>query len=186
MEACKFINVGSSTAECKENFSGVANTLFLFLIEDLESAPVYDETKNEFTGASFKFKDGKYPVTIQMKPKSGKVTSSNNAGAGGFSVVYTGVVNKDMDKMAYLNRVANNAQNFGGLVSDGTGKYYALYTPYGIEFGVEFDSGDTPDSDHGHTITITASPMLYGPTKWEGTITIEPETPASEDAGVGA
>ncbi|MGN0091270.1 MAG: hypothetical protein ACI36Z_10020 [Alloprevotella sp.] len=179
MPACKFINVGSATAECKENFSGVANTLYLFLIDDLTAAPEYDETKNEFTESSFTFKEGKGAVEILMKPKSGKVTASNNAGAGGFSCVYTGVVNKDMDRMAFLNRVANNAQNFGAMVSDGTGKYYVLYTEYGIEFADEFDSGDTPDSDHGHTITITASPMLYGPAKWAGTLTMQEDAEES-------
>lgn len=179
MAACKFINVGSSTAECKENFSGVANTLYLFLIDDLTAAPEYDEEKNEFTSSSFTFKEGKGAVAVLMKPKSGKVTATNNAGAGGFSCVYTGVCNKDMDKMAFLARVANNAQNFGAMVADGTGKMYVLYTEYGIELTTEFDSGDTPDSDHGFTLTITASPMLYGPAKWEGTPTLQSEAEAA-------
>ena len=172
--ACKFVHVGSSTAECKENFSGVANELYLFLIDDLKNTkPTYKEDSNEFESTAFEFKEGAGAVKVLMKPKSGKITATNNPGAGGFSVVYTGVVNKDLDRMAYLSRVANNAQNFGAMVSDGTGKYYVLYTEYGIELTTEFDSGDTPDSDHGTTITITASPMLYGPAKWEGTPTLQ-------------
>lgn len=173
--ACNLANIGSSSVSCRENLSGVGSRLFLFLPEDLESAPTYDEEKAEYTTSSFTFKEGKGAYEVYLKPKSGKVTSSSNANAGGFSNVFTGIVAKSMDEMSHLMRVLNN-RNFGAMVSDGAGKYYVLYSPdYDNEFSSESDSGDTPDSDHGHTLTITCSPMLYPMTKWEGTLTMASE-----------
>lgn len=176
--ACNLKNVGSSAVSCKENFSGVGTKLFLFLPEDLQAVPTYDEEKAEYTEASFTFKEGKGAYEVILKPKSGKVTSSSNANGGGFSNVFTGIVAKSMDEMSHIARVLNN-RNFGAMVSDGSGKYYVLYSPdFDNEFSLESDTGDTPDSDHGHTLTITCSPMLYPLTKWAGTLTMAPAVPS--------
>lgn len=182
MAVCNLKNVGSGAVSCGENFAGVGSRLFLFLPEDLEGTPTYDEEKAEYTADSFTFKTGKGAYEVFLKPKSGKVTCSSNPNAGGFSNVFTGVVAKALDDMSHLLRTMNN-RNFGAMVSDGLGKYYVLYSPdFDNELSVEFDSGDTPDSDHGFTVTITCSPMLYPATKWSGTLTMAPTTP--EGSGV--
>lgn len=181
MAVCNLKNVGSGAVSCKENFSGVGTRLFLFLPEDLEAAPTYDDEKAEFAADSFTFKTGKGAYEVYLKPKSGKVTSTSNPNGGGFSNVLTGTVAKDLDNMAHLLRTLNN-RNFGAMVSDGTGKYYVVYDPtFDAEISVEFDSGDAPDSDHGFTFTITCSPMLYPATKWSGTLTMA--TTTTEGAG---
>ena len=81
--------------------------------------------------------------------------------------------------MSHVARVLNN-RNFGAMVSDGMGKYYVLYSPdFDSVFELSSDTGDTPDSDHGHTLTITCSPMIYPLTKWAGTLTMAPVSPAA-------
>lgn len=177
--ACNLTNIGSAATSCKENFSGVGSRLFLFDPDELTAAPTYDEEKAEYTESSFTFKEGKGAYEVLLKPKSGKVTSSSNGQNKGFSNVFTGIVDKSMDEMSHLMRILNN-RNFGAMVSDGTGKYYVLYSPdFDLEFSSESDSGDTPDSDHGHTLTITCSPMLYPMTKWSGTLTMAAAAAAS-------
>ena len=176
--ACdKLIHVGRVSATnntCTENFSGVGSKLYIFFPEDFDTtgAPQIDDKSNMYTAASFKFTEGKGAYEVALKPKSGKVTSTSNPNGGGFSNVLTGVVAKDMDKMSWMGRIMNN-RNFGAMISDGAGKYIVLYSPdFDVEFSMESDTGDTPDSDHGHTITITCSPMLYPLMKWEGTLTV--------------
>lgn len=167
-------------ATCTENFSGVGTRLFLFLPEDLEAAPQYDEQAAEYTTDSFTFKTGKGAWEIHLKPKSGKVTSTSNANGGGFSNVFTGVVAKNMHDMSFLARILNN-RNFGAMVKADDESYYVLYSAtFDNEFSLESDTGDTPDSDHGHTLTITCSPMYYPLTKWKNTLTVVSDTEQTE------
>lgn len=177
--ACNFINVGSTGKKCKEEFSGVGSTVYVFTDDDLATAsltPEYSDTAAEFTQESFA---GLKCAAIKVKAKSGKVTSTSNPNGGGFSNVYTGVVANDMETMSAVARIMNNRTDWGILVPAGNGRYYVLYDKdFDIEFSMESDTGDAPDSDHGHTLTITQSPMLYALPTW---------TPASgADITVGA
>lgn len=171
----KLIHVGRVSATdktCGENFSGVASKLYIFFPEDLEGTPTVDDQSNTYTASSFKWKENTGAYEIALKPKSGKVTSTSNSNGGGFSNVITGVVAKDMDKMSWVARIMN-CRNFGAMIGDGSNNMYVLYSPnFDVEFSMESDTGDTPDSDHGHTITITCSPMNYALMKWPGTPTV--------------
>lgn len=183
----KLIHVGRVSATdktCGENFSGVGSKLYIFFPEDLTAPPTFDHKSNTYTASSFTFAEGKGAYEITLKAKSGKVTSTSNPNGGGFSNVLTGVVAKDMDKMSWVGRIMNN-RNFGAMISDGAGKMIVLYSPdFDIEFSMESDTGDTPDSDHGHTITITCSPMLYALMKWAGSPTVaETEAETTFDEG---
>lgn len=190
--ACdKLIHVGRVSATdktCGENFSGVASKLYIFFPEDLESTPVVDDKSNTYATSSFVWKEGTGAFEIALKPKSGKATSTSNPNGGGFSNVVTGVVAKDMDKMSWVARIMN-CRNFGAMIGDGSGKMIVLYSPsYDVEFSMESDTGDTPDSDHGHTITITCSPMNYPLMKWDGSPTVaetEADTNFGEETGTG-
>lgn len=184
--ACdKLIHVGKVSATnkiCGENFSGVGSKLYIFFPEDLNSTPTVDDKSNTYTASSFAWKEGTGAYEIALKPKSGKVTSTSNPNGGGYSNVLTGVVAKDMDKMSWVGRIMN-CRNFGAMIADGSGKMIVLYSPdYDVEFSMESDTGDTPDSDHGHTVTITCSPMNYPLMKWEGAPTVaETEAETSFD-----
>lgn len=167
----------TSGTSCTENFSGVGMTLFIFKASDLAAVPEYAEDKAGFTdNTDFKFNDGEGAYKITLKRQSGKVTSTSTPNGGGFVNTFTGVVAAEMDKMSLLARTLNNSNEWGAMVGDGKGGYYVLYDPtFGISFSMESDTGDTPESDHGHTITITAGPMLYPLAKWTGSLTVKSE-----------
>ena len=172
--ACEFMDVVSGTS-CEENFSGVGMTLYIFKKTDLEAEPKYADDKAGFTDATdFKFKNGAGAYKITLKRQSGKVTSTSTPNGGGFVNTFTGVVASNMDQMSLLARTLNNNPDWGAMVGAGSGEYYVLYDPtFGVSFNLESDSGDTPESDHGHTITISAGPMLYPMAKWTGTLTVK-------------
>ena len=160
--ACNLINVKSS-ASCKEDFSGVGSRFYVFSGEGIAEVDLsgVESMQDYITALEAYMANG--VVQVDIKPKSGKVTSSSNANGGGFSNVFTGVVANNMTAMSELSRVLNNTTDWGILVPAGNNEFYVLYDKaFGIEFGDEGDTGDTPDSDHGHTLTITCSPMLYG------------------------
>lgn len=175
--ACTLKHVGQTAANCTENYSGIGSKVYVFLQDDLSAAPEYSDAEAGFTEASFAFKEGKGAYEIKTKKKSGKVTFSSNQQGGGFSNVLTFVVNNDMETMTLIGRTLNNVDT-GWMVEDGSGKFYVLYDPvFTPEVSQEGDTGDTPDSDRGITVTVTASPMRYGFAKWAGTITKAPVIP---------
>lgn len=180
--ACDFIKVGNTGANCVENFSGVGSTVYVFTKENMEDKKLkaeYESAKAAFKSTSF---EGITVVPIGLKSKSGKVTATSNANGGGFSNVLTGVVANDMDTMSAVARVMNNRNDWGvmvptGRTTDDGKEYIVLYDDdFDIEFSMESDTGDAPDSDHGHTVTITQSPMLYALPKWCGTTVVADST----------
>ena len=156
-------------------------TLYIFKKSDLKAEPKYAEDKAGFTDTTdFAFNEGEGAYKITLKRQSGKVTSTSTPNGGGFVNTFTGVVASNMDQMSLLARTLNNNPEWGAMVGAGSGEYYVLYDPtFGVSFSMESDSGDTPDSDHGHTITISAGPMLYPMAKWTGTLTVKSELPAA-------
>ena len=174
-----------SGTSCTENFSGVGKTLYIFKTSDLLNDPEYNEGSTEdktpgFTSASFSFNDGAGAYKIALKRQSGKVTATSTPSGGGFTNTFTGVIAANMDQMSFLARALNNSEDWGAMIGDGMGGYYVLYDPtFGISFSMESDTGDTPESDHGHTITISAGPMKYPLAKWTGSLTVKSELPAT-------
>lgn len=176
--ACTLRHVGASATKCTENYSGVGTSVYVFFPDDLTAQPTYSEEFAGFDKSSFAFTEGTGFWEIKTKKKSGKVTFESNAQGGGFNNVLTFVVNNDMETMAFIARVINN-RDTGWMVQDGSGKFYVLYDPvFSPEVSMSGDTGDTPDSDHGITVTVTASPMRYGFAKWDGVIKLAPENPA--------
>lgn len=171
----------TSGTSCTENFSGVGMTLYIFKKTDLVNPdPQYSEELAGFGSEEFAFNTGAGAYKITLKRQSGKVTSTSTPNGGGFVNTFTGVVAANMDKMSLLARTLNNSDEWGAMVGDGKGNYYVLFDPtYGISFNIESDTGDTPESDHGHTITIAAGPMYYPLAKWTGTLTVKSEIPAA-------
>ena len=183
MATCKIIPVGIGTNACKENFSGVGGEAWIFFKEDLVAAPAYSDDANEFEASAFgesAFVEGAGAYKIKLKKQVNSVTWTNNPNGGGYTVTATIIVANDMDSMAFNGRALNNAGGDWGLMipaatADGTSRYYVIYNhDFGLStFTVEGTTGDAPDSDHGHTITVAAT-MFYGPTMWEGTLTEAP------------
>jgi hypothetical protein len=160
-----------SASTCEENYSGIGTSVYVAFVEDLEAQYDYSASGEMagFDESAFKFKQGKGFYQLDIKKKSGKVTSESNPQGGGFNNVLTFVVNNNMDEMAYILRTINNVDTMW-LISDGKDAYYAMYDPqFAPEVTSSGDTGDTPDSDRGFTMTITASPARYPMAKWKGT-----------------
>lgn len=172
--ACILKHIKNTASNCSESFSGVGTKAYVAFIEDLETPGVWSDEMNGFTPDSFTFKEGKGFYEIDIKKKSGKVTSESNPQGGGFNNVLTFVVNNNMNEMSYILRTINNVDTMW-LISDGTDGYYAMYDPqFAPEVTSSGDTGDTPDSDRGFTITVTASPARYPLARWVGVPTVAP------------
>lgn len=180
--ACKLLNVKKTAANCQENFSGVGTRVYVALADKLvDGSVVWSDEFAGFAASSFStesfVKEGEGTsvvngfYAIDIKQKSGKVTSESNPQGGGFNNVFTGVVNSNMDRFAYIARTINNVDTVW-LISDGSKDgYYVIYDPqFAPEFALSADTGDTPDSDRGFTLTVTASPSRYPLAKWHGTV----------------
>lgn len=184
--ACELFSVGVN-ADCKENFSGVGNYFLIASKAALASAaPEYDNKEAKFTADSFKGTGNANVKVVKVKivADTGQVTSESNANAGGFNNVFTCRVGKDMKKMSALARILNNADDYYVFVPTGnTNEYYVIGDPNrAIQFQDSFDSGNTPDSDHGHTLTFTVNAGLYPAATWTGAVDIiETEASASSD-----
>ena len=183
--ACKLLNVKKTAANCQENFSGVGTRVYVALADNLvDGAVKWSDKFAGFASSSFSAEsfaktpsgEGTTSVStgfyaIDIKQKSGKITSESNPQGGGFNNVFTGVVNSNMDRFAYVARTINNVDTVW-LISDGSDDgYYVIYDPqFAPEFALSADTGDTPDSDRGFTLTVTASPSRYPLAKWHGTV----------------
>lgn len=172
--ACKLLNVKKTATNCQENFSGVGTRVYVALAESLKPGSVkWSDQFAGFAASSFAAEsfDGGGFYAIDIKQKSGKITSESNPQGGGFNNVFTGVVNSNMDRFAFIARTINNVDTVW-LISDGSDDgYYVIYdSQFAPEFALSADTGDTPDSDRGFTLTVTASPSRYPLAKWHGVV----------------
>ena len=177
--ACTLKHIRNSASNCTESFSGVGTRVYVAFVEQLAAQYDYSDDLAGFAPESFKFKDetmGWYELDI--KKKSGKVTSESNGQGKGFSNVLTFVLNNNMDDMALISRSINNVDTLWA-VADGKGNYYVIYdSNFAPEVAISADTGDAPDSDSGFTVTVTGNPMRYPLAKWtptEGKPTLAPE-----------
>lgn len=162
---CTLNHVIIDLEACSENFSGTGSRVYFFLNPDLKNKPKMSEDGATFTADSFADLRGKL-YAVDIKEQSSKVTSSLNANGGGFSNVLSFTVAKNMNDYAFDLRTLSLIK-FGAFVADGKGGYYVLYSNFGsCTLENSADTGDTFDSDHGHTTTLTAAPMNYPLMRW--------------------
>ena len=189
--ACKLLNVKKTAANCQENFSGVGTRVYVALADSLKPGAVkWSDKFAGFASTSFateSFVEGTGFYAIDIKQKSGKVTSESNPQGGGFNNVFTGTVNSNMDRFAYIARTINNVDTVW-LISDGSDNgYYVIYDPqFAPEFSLSADTGDAPDSDRGFTLTVTASPSRYPLAKWHGEVPVATDGDEEIGENVGA
>lgn len=178
--ACDLINVGYSTDTCVESFAGTGIDVIFFKAPT--AAPVYDETKNRFTDASFSAVEG---YKVKIKADSGEVTWTSNGNNAGYTASANFLVDGDINGMALNNRTLSNlGGKFGvavpvGTETTGEGDSAVTKTVYDIIYdhtrGVTYDvsgtSGKAATDEKGHTITVSCATMLYGPTQWAGSFT---------------
>ena len=175
--ACTLNHIKRSSQTCEENYSGIGTSVYVAFVEDLAADYDYSTDLAGFDPASFEFEEGKGFYQLDIKKKSGKVTSESNGQGKGFSNVLTFIVNQNMETMALISRAMNNADTLW-IAADGKGSYYVIYDKnFAPEVAISADTGDTPDSDNGFTVTVTGNPMKYPLPKWTptaGSLTLAP------------
>ena len=80
--ACKLLNVKKTAANCQENFSGVGTRVYVALADSLKPGSVkWSDQFAGFAASSFAAEsfDGGGFYAIDIKQKSGKITSESNA-----------------------------------------------------------------------------------------------------------
>ena len=173
--ACTLKHIKRSAQSCEESYSGIGTSVYVAFVEDLEVPVDYSDEVAGFDETAFKFKAGKGFYQLDIKKKTGKVTSESNGQGKGFSNVLTFVMNQNMDDMALISRAINNVDTLWAA-ADGKGSYYMIYDKnFAPEVAISADTGDAPDSDNGFTVTVTGTPMRYPLPKFSGTLDITQE-----------
>ena len=157
--SCDLKDIAQAASGCEEQFAGLGMQIYVAYPEDLTATPEYEENGAKFTEASFTFKSGKGAWKFRIKKQTGQITSTGNEGAKGWNVQLLFTIDKDVENT-----------------------YYVVYDPvFGTEINSNYDSGTTPDSDSGHSVTVTSNPNRYPLCTWTGTLTMATE--ASADVG---
>lgn len=173
--ACTLNHIKRSAKSCEESYSGIGTSVYVAFVEDLDVPVDYSDEVAGFDETAFKFKAGKGFYQLDIKKKTGKVTSESNGQGKGFSNVLTFVMNQNMNEMALISRAINNVDTLWAA-ADGKGNYYMIYDKnFAPEVSISADTGDAPDSDNGFTVTVTGTPMRYPLPKFSGTLEVVPE-----------
>lgn len=177
--ACDLQNVIYGNT-CTESYGGTGMQIKLFLPP--ETAPTYDDKKNQFSADAF---TGVKAKTITVKKSSGEVTWNFNGNNAGWTAAFSGLIDADINAMAVNNRTLGNLGGmFGvavpvGTTDEGTPIYDIIYDhTYGVALEVSGTTGKEATDEKGHTFTVTCSTMKYGPTQWIGNFTEWSDTPA--------
>lgn len=172
---CILKPIKRSAQNCEESYSGIGTSVYVAFVEDLEVPADYSDALAGFDETAFQFKNGKGFYQLDIKKKTGKVTSESNGQGKGFTNVLTFVMNQSMDDMALISRAINNVDTLWAA-ADGKGGYYMIYDKnFAPEVAISADTGDAPDSDNGFTVTVTGTPMRYPLPKFKGTLDITQE-----------
>lgn len=165
---CNFKNVKVDGSNCKSDFAGVGDSVFFFKVSDLSPLPDnedFDADTNFYAADAFASIEGKL-YRVDIKQDSGKVESQKSENGDGYTATGTFVVEKNIDDFAVMAHSLGLVE-FGAFIPDNKGNYYVVFNPHKrVKFGNNFTSGDTFDSEHGHTVTITSAPMEFPVVKW--------------------
>ena len=179
--SCDLKDIAQASAGCEEQLSGLGNTVYVAYPEDLAGTPGYAADKAEFDTSAFTFKPSKGAWKIRCKKQSVHLTSTGNEGPKGFNVQLVFVIDRDVENASQVIRILKNRGDAIFFVENPSvpGTYRVVYDPVaGTEINANYDSGTTPDSDSGYTVTVTSNPNRYGLTSWTGTLTIKSDLEA--------
>ena len=182
--SCDLKDIAQAASGCEEQFAGLGTQIYVAYPEDLTATPEYEEDGAKFTEASFTFKSGKGAWRFRIKKQTGQITSTGNEGAKGWNVQLLFTIDKDVENASQVLRILKNRGDaiFFAENPSEPGTYYVVYDPvFGTEINSNYDSGTTPDSDSGHSVTVTSNPNRYPLCTWTGTLTLATE--AGADVG---
>lgn len=177
--ACDLMDIALASAGCQEQLAGLGNTVYVAYPEYLDGTPEYMEDKAAFTESSFTFKTGKGAWAFRIKKQTGQIRATGNEGPKGYNIQATFTIDRDVENAAQVLRILKNRGDAIFFFQRPEGGYYVVYSPtFGTEVNNDYDSGTTPDSDSGHTVTVTSNPNMYSLTTWNGTLTLASATTA--------
>ena len=173
--SCDLKDIAQAAAGCEEQLSGLGNMVYVAYPEDLTATPEYSEDAATFDSSAFTFKASKGAWKIRCKKQSVQLTATGNEGPKGFNVQLVFVIDRDVESASQVIRILKNRGDAIFFVENPSspGTYRVVYDPVaGTEINANYDSGTTPDSDSGYTVTVTSNPNRYGLTSWTGTLTL--------------
>lgn len=184
---CDFASIEAGQS-CGENLAGIATTIYVAFKGDLDGTPPgfkasteEDEDMSAFAEIEdtpgFKFQTGKCFYKWDIDTDTGQLTSTSVAQQKGFTNQLVFRIQQMTPNISALFRVLNNRKDAFIAIPDGTGLYRLIYHPernINIDNGgISYDSGTTPDSDSGTTVTVSVpsiAPVLY----YKGTVSTTP------------
>ena len=173
---CEFAEI-TAASNCGETGAGIASSILIGFKEDLESLPQFkeseegDEDMSAFASiddtTGFKFKTGKCAYKWVIDTDTGQLTSSSVAQQKGFNNQLVFKIAQMTPNISALLRVLNNRKDAFIAIPEGD-KYKMIYNPdRNIKIdagGISYDSGTTPDSESGTTVTVSVpapAPVVY-------------------------
>ena len=173
-----------------ESMAGIATTLYVAFKGDLKGdPPAYKTTAESDMGdfamiedtPGFEFAEGKRFYKWEIDTDSGQLTSSSVKQQKGFTNQLVFKIQQMTPTISALLRVLNNRKDAFIAIPTDDGKYMMIYHPTrNIQIdsgGISFDSGTTPDSDSGTTVTVSVpalAPVVY----YEGEVSTTPAVSA--------
>ena len=191
--ACDLINAWKSADTCKLTMAGTGDQMYLFdkkawlkRIAEAKNARTSGITMSSLPtpgkgGWYGKNAEGAedaeavakmqllkgYLVGVDIKTDSGEVTGTKDEGSQASSQAVSFVVDdniEDFNETAHAMRFTD----FGAFVPRANGGYYVVLSAFkSARFSNSFTTGTTYDSDHGHTVTVTAAPTDYDVCFWD-------------------
>ncbi|MDR1980372.1 MAG: hypothetical protein LBQ39_01970 [Tannerellaceae bacterium] len=186
---CDFADY-TAAESCGEVLNGIASVIYVGFKNDLTALPKLkvpgDSATNFGLGdysyieeePGFLFKTGKRFYKFEIATDSGQFTASSVETGKGFTQQLVFKIEKMTPELATMLRTINNRKDVFFVFPEGD-QYQAFYDPdrnRGIASGgIAYDSGNTPDSDSGATLTatlMTRTPKTY----YKGTVSTTPAT----------
>lgn len=170
--SCDLMDIGLDANSCEEALAGLGAYIYAVDPDDLKVQPDYEEDGSaKFQAYSFdklNFKEGKKAYKIKIKKQSGQNQATGTDGAKGYSISLTFTVDKDVKNAAKVLRIIKNKGDFYFLAPEADNKSYQVVgnPVFGSALNNNYDSGTTPDSDSGHSITVTSQPSRFSIVTW--------------------
>lgn len=190
--ACDLINAWKSTENCKLTMAGTGDQMYIFdkkawlkriteaksAGKGITTASIPEPGKGGWYGKNAEGQEDAeavakmellrgFLVGIDIKTDSGEVTGTKDEGSQASSQAVNFVVDgniEDFNETAHAMRFTD----FGALVPRSNGGYYVVLSAFkSARFSNSFTTGTTYDSDHGHTVTVTAAPTEYDVCFWD-------------------
>lgn len=188
LDLCGFADITASST-CGETSAGIASEVIVGYKEDLKALPGFkkpSETDADMgvfaeieDTPGFQMKTGKRFYRFVIDTDSGQLTATSVAQGKGFTSQLVFKIVEMTPVISALMRVLNNRKDAFLCVKDDQHGYKVIYHPTrNIKIdsgGISYDSGTTPDSESGTTVTVSC-PAIAPVTYYKGTISLEEAT----------